>query len=424
MTEDKNQFSEITTIDGKVIYKINSSIIANGGLFSLQKLLTDEAIEEIMFNGPSEPIKIMHKTHHMIDTNIMLEPEEARKYVIDVAVKNNKYLTESNPVMDGVLNDGSRINITIPPATSYITFTIRKFSKNMMTIIDLINNNVIEPKLGAFLWTAIEGLGQHSANMLIVGGTSSGKTTFLNALCIFAKPDERIITIEDTPEIRILQKNKVPLFSNKEKNISMDILLKNALRMRPDRIMVGEVRGGEAKTLFSAMNTGHNGCMGTIHATSARETLTRIQNPPLNVPVSMVRDLDLLIVLEKISQNGNEKRIISEITEVEVLSGDQVSFNQIFKYDPKTQKTISTGIPSKLRTKISQKAGVEIKQFDKIIEDRTNILEISAKKQKETNSLSTSDVFNLIDRNREHWHKYKGKRKLFLLKRKEEELID
>ncbi|MFT4297990.1 MAG: CpaF family protein, partial [Candidatus Woesearchaeota archaeon] len=403
-----------------IIYQINPEILAMGALPSIERLLTDDSIEEIMYNSPDQPIKIIHREHHMIDTNVNMNLSEAREYSINIAVMNRKYLTEASPVMDGSLPDGSRINITIPPATSTITFTIRKFSHNVITVLDMINQGMIDAKAGAFLWTAVEGLGYHAANILVVGGTSSGKTTFLNGLSILIPLHERIITIEDTPEIRILHENKVPMFSSKNPGATMDDLLKNALRMRPDRIIVGEVRGEEAKTLFSAMNTGHNGCMGTIHATSARETVTRIKNPPLNVPISMLSDLDLLVVMEKIS----EKRTVSEITEIEVLSGNQPSFNQIYKYDPKKSLTLPTGIPSKLRTKIAQKAGLDIKSFDKIIEDRENILSIASKKHKLTNSLSTSDVFMLIDKNKDHWKKYKGRKRLGILKRKEEELID
>lgn len=406
------------------VYKIDSNELAKGGLSALQSLLNDDQIEEIMYNTPQQPIKLIHKNMHSVDTNLMLSTEEAQQFIIGVATLNKKVITESNPTFDGVLADGSRINITIPPATPSITFTIRKFSHNIITIVDFVNQKMVDPDVGAFLWTTVEGLGHHAPNMLVVGGTASGKTTFLNALSLFIPPNERVITIEDTAEVRIMQQNRVSMFSNKEKNISMDMLLKNALRMRPDRIIVGEVRGAEASTLFSAMNTGHNGCMGTLHARSARETITRISNQPLSVPISMVRDLDMLVVLEKVMVNGEEKRVVSEITEIDVLSGDKVSFNQIYKYDSKKNKTLSTGIPSKLRTKIAQNAGVEIKQFDKIIEDRSNILSIMAKKQGESNILSTLDVFGLFEKNKEHWRKYNGRKKFKFFKRKEEELID
>ncbi len=422
-----NNFSKILVDDSlskPAIYIINPDIIANGGVAALDKLLSDDHLEEIMYNHPDVPVKIIHKQYHAIDTNIMLSTEEARQFVVNVAAFNKKILSEKTPVLDGVLADGSRINVTIPPATATISFTIRKQSHEIITMLDLVNGGMINPRLGAFLWTTIEGLGHHATNMLIVGGTATGKTTFLNGLCMLIPVNERVITIEDTAEVRIMQQNKVPMFSNKEKNITMDMLLKSALRMRPDRILVGEVRGVEAKTLFGAMNTGHNGCMGTLHARSARETITRISNPPLDVPLSMIRDLDLLIVLEKINVNGNEKRVISEVTEVNVLAGDQVSFNQIYKYNPKKDSTLPTGIPSKLRTKLAQESGIDIKQFDKILEDRENIITLASKKQKEMKSFSTLDVFNLFEKNRSHWSKYKGKKKIGLFKRKEEELID
>lgn len=420
----QNEFSSIVLENGVTTYKIKTDLLIQGGIFSLQQLLKDDAIEEVMFNNPQQAIKIIHRSQHSIDTNIFITTDEALGFVLDVARLNKKIITEASPVMDGVLADGSRINITIPPATLTITFTIRKSSSRVISILEIINDGVVDAKVGAFLWTIVEGLGHHAANILVVGGTASGKTTMLNAMCMLVPQNERIVTIEDTAEVRILHQNRVSMFSSKEKNITMDMLLKNALRMRPDRILVGEVRGAEARTLFSAMNTGHNGCMGTLHARSARETVTRIMNPPLSVPVSMIRDLDLIVVLEKINIGGNDKRIISEITEVEVLAGDQVSFNQIYKFDPKKNLTLLTGIPSKLRTKIAQNAGIEIKQFDTVIEDRSNVLEIAAKKQKAENSLSSVGIFNLLEKNREHWRNYKGKKKMGLFRRKDEELIN
>ncbi|MCB9359101.1 CpaF family protein [Candidatus Woesearchaeota archaeon] len=406
--------------NGTYVYKVQIDFDHGN---PLDELMKDEDIEEIMYNGPKVPIKIIHNRMHMISTNVYLNDSQAQKFALDVATTNKKFLGEKSPTMDGVLFDGSRINVTIPPATPTITFTIRKFSRKVITIVDMINEGVVDCYTGAFLWSVVEGLGHLSTNILVVGGTASGKTTFLNALSVLIPQTERVITIEDTAELRILQNNKVPMFSGK--NASMDSLLQNALRMRPDRIIVGEVRGVEARTLFNAMNTGHNGCMGTLHARNARETLTRVTNEPLSVPVNMVRDLDLIIVLEKINQNGREKRIISEITEIEVMAGDQVSFNQIYAYDAKAGRTIKTKIPSRLRAKIAKAAGIEIKKFDIIVEDRSNILELVAKKQKETNNgLNTSVLFDIFERNRNHWQKYKGKKKFGMFKRKEEELID
>jgi len=422
--EFENEIATVVVENGRKIYTLKPEIMSQGDLNALQQLLNDDLIEEIMYNNPQQPVKLIHKKLHSIDTNLMLNGQEAQQFVITVAAQNKKYVSEKSPVFDGVLPDGSRINVTVPPATPSITFTIRKFSHNIITLLDLINQKMLDPDVGAFLWTAVEGLGHHAPNMLVVGGTASGKTTFLNALILFVPQDERIITIEDTAEVRIIQQNRVSMFSSKEKMITMDMLLKNALRMRPDRIIVGEVRGAEANTLFNAMNTGHNGCMGTIHARSARETITRISNQPLNVPISMVRDLDMLIVLEKINADGEDRRIVSEITEIDVLAGDKVSFNQIYKYDPKKKKTLPTGIPSKLRTKIAQNSGIEIKEFDKILEDRSNILSIMAKKQDKENSLSTDNVFSMMNSNREHWKKYKGRKKCGIFKRKESELID
>ncbi len=200
------------------------------------------------------------------------------------------------------LEDGSRLNATIPPASPYgPTLTIRKFLKNPLTIISLIKNRTINPRVAAFLWMCVDGLDYKPANLIVSGGTGSGKTTFLNALAVFIREGTRLVTIEDTTELQLMHEHivrleTIPPGRDGTMEISMDTLLKNSLRMRPDRIIVGEVRGSEAVTMFTAMNTGHDGCMGTLHANTAKETATRLMSPPMNVAPIMLTALDLLVV--------------------------------------------------------------------------------------------------------------------------------
>jgi flagellar protein FlaI len=417
---EENEEHKVVKENGSISYVMSDIYLGRGGLASLNELINDEAIEEIMYNDPNKPVEIMHRNYKSVTTNINITSSDALKYIIQIAAYNKKIITEASPLLDGVLPNGSRINATVPPATPFPTFTIRKFSHETITMAELMNEGVLDAKTAATLWTFIEGLGHKPVNMLIAGGTATGKTTFLNALLMLVPNNQRIITIEDTAELRILHHNRVAMFADKEKNITMDMLLKNSLRMRPDRIIVGEVRGPEAMTMFSAMNTGHNGCMGTLHASSAREVVTRITNPPMSVPISMLKDLNLIVLLERI----NDKRVVSEITEVELLSGNQVSFNPIYKYNPAKGVMEPTGIPSRLRTRIAEASGIEIKQFDSIIADRTNIMWLVAGKKKEFTNISSFDIFDLFRKNQEHWKKFKGNKKWGFIKRKEEELID
>ena len=178
--------------------------------------------------------------------------------------------------------------------------------------------------------------------IMISGGTGSGKTTALNSFIMFIPNEFRIVTIEDTLELKIEQPNTVRLESKAEAHVTMDSLLKNALRMRPDRILVGEVRGPEAVTLFNAMNTGHEGCMGTLHANSARETIIRVTNPPMNVPYALLSSLDLIVMLKKIATPQGPLRVISEISEIAGAMQGNVRFNILYHWDPTKNKIIPT----------------------------------------------------------------------------------
>ena len=305
-----------------------------------------------------------------------------------------------NPMLDATLEDDSRFNTTIPTASpNNSTFTIRKFKRNVITVVDLVKNGTITADAAAFLWLAIEGLGVRPANALIVGGTGSGKTTALNALAMYIPAASRIITIEDTAELVVLHANKVAMVSKKEANVTMDMLLRNALRMRPDRIIVGEVRGPEAGTLFEAMNTGHAGSLGTLHAESARETINRITNPPMSVPKSMLGPLDLIIVFKRLMTSTGNKRIIQEISEVNASGGMEPRFNTLYEYDPKKNKLVNTGIPSRLRSDIATANGMTPKQFDHIHKDRMEIITQLCVSP----TISAEYLFGKLDQLRFHW---------------------
>jgi flagellar protein FlaI len=208
----------------------------------------------------------------MMKTDIEYKSSEELIELIDqMARQINRRIDQESPILDGRLPDGSRINATIPPVSADgPSLTIRKFKRDPFTIIDLINSKTISIELAAFLWLCIDGLGVKSANAIISGGTSSGKTTTLNALSAFINPKERIITIEDTLELQIPHEHVIrmetrPANVENKGELTMNDLVKNSLRQRPDRIIVGEVRAEEAITLFTALNTGHSG-FGTLHS--------------------------------------------------------------------------------------------------------------------------------------------------------------
>ncbi|XRP96244.1 ATPase, T2SS/T4P/T4SS family [Methanocaldococcus sp. 16A] len=243
--------------------------LISGRLGLLEIPLHDDQLEEVMVNGYNVPVFVFHRKHQMCETNIILDRNEVDRIIESIANLVNRPIDSRVPMLDAFLPDGSRVNATTADITmNGATLTIRKFSKRPLTVIDLINFGTLDIDTAAFLWQAVEGyFGAKPANTLIVGGTGSGKTTLLNVLSLFSMYNERIITIEDTPELQIPHKHVIKMVTRParpgmpEYEVTMDDLIKNALRMRPDRIFVGEVRGEEAHSLLVAMNTGHDGAL-------------------------------------------------------------------------------------------------------------------------------------------------------------------
>lgn len=277
--------------------------------------------------------------------------------------------------------------------------TIRKFKKDPLTIIDLINLKTISSELAAFFWLCFDGLGVKSANAIISGGTSSGKTTTLNALSSFINPKERIITIEDTLELQIPHEHiirmetRLPNIENKGE-LTMDDLVKNSLRQRPDRIIVGEVRGKEAITLFTALNTGHSG-FGTLHSNSARETITRLTNAPMNVPKLMISAIDFIIMQNRIYQsNGVSFRRISEVAEIVGIEEETIQLNRIFQWNPETDMIENVSIASKTIDEIAKMSGCSINYLYQEIDNRKLIIDYLTK----NNIRSIKEVKDIVEK--------------------------
>jgi flagellar protein FlaI len=240
-----------------------------GKLGLMEIPLNDGNLEELMVNGTTAPTYVAHRKYDACETNIHLDNNELMRVVEGIAMLANRTIDSRTPMLDAFLPDGSRVNATTPDVTlNGVTLTIRKFSEDPLTIIDLIKFGTFNVELAAFLWQAVEGyFGSKPANTLIAGGTGSGKTTTLNVVSLFSMYTDRIITVEDTPELQIPHKHVVKMITRPARpgvegyEITMDDLIKNTLRMRPDRIFVGEVRGPEARSLLTAMNTGHDGAL-------------------------------------------------------------------------------------------------------------------------------------------------------------------
>lgn len=370
------------------------------GYGEIDPLIHDDNLEEIMIIGTNKPVYVYHRKYGMMKTNIVFKNEKELMNLIDsIARQINRRIDQESPILDGRLIDGSRVNATIAPISADgPSMTIRKFKRDPLTIIDLIKSKTISAELASFFWLCFDGLGVKSANVIISGGTSSGKTTTLNALSAFISPKERIITIEDTLELQIPH-NHVIRMETRPPNVEnrgeldMNDLVKNSLRQRPDRIIVGEVRGKEAITLFTALNTGHSG-FGTLHANNARETITRLTNAPMSVPKIMVSAIDFIIMQNRIHKaNGSSFRRISEVAEVVGMEEGTIQINKIFQWNPDSDRIENVSVASKTLSEIASKGGKSLNEIYAEIENRRLILEYMVRR----NIRSVKEVKKVFD---------------------------
>src|SRR3977135_3183161 len=310
------------------------------GLGPIEALISDPTITEIMVNGPDQ-IFVEHKGKLTLST-VQFESEDQLRRVIDRIVSTiGRRIDEGSPMVDARLKDGSRVNVIIPPLSlNGPILTIRKFSKDPYKITDLIKFGTITDPMAQFVRACVRS----RLNMLVSGGTGSGKTTTLNVLSSFIPEEERVVTVEDAAELQLNQEHVVTLESRPATvegrgRIAIRDLVVNALRMRPDRIVVGECRGGGALDMLQAMNTGHDGSLTTIHANTARDALSRIETMVLmagfDLPVRAIREqlagaVDLIIQLNRL-RDGSRK--VTNVCEVVGLEGDVVTTQEIARYD-------------------------------------------------------------------------------------------
>lgn len=355
------------------------------GYGQLDPMIKDDDLEEIMVIGVARNVFVYHRKIGMMITNVVFDEDSEIKAIIDVIARQvNRRIDQQTPILDARLPDGSRVNATIPPVSADgSTLTIRKFRKDPLTIVDLINFKTLSSHLAGFLWVCTDGLGVKPCNAIIAGGTGSGKTTTLNAVTAFTPPRERIITIEDTlelqlPHTHVLRMETRPPNIEGKGELTMDTLVKNSLRQRPDRVIVGEVRGGEAVTLFTALNTGHSG-MGTVHSNTARETVTRLINPPMNVPTIMIPALDFIIMQNRMYRpEGGSIRRVTEVAEVVGMEEGNVQLNRVFEWNNVSDKVEYVGIASTTLREIAELRGIGITEIEEEIEKRRLLLEYLA----------------------------------------------
>lgn len=288
------------------------------GLGDVDLLLEDKNLEEICINSANEPVWVYHKKYTWLKTNVYVKSEtETVNYASMIGRRIGKTITIKEPLLDAYLASGDRVNATLYPISiDGNTITIRKFAKIPWTITDYLSMNVLSPEMAAFLWLAI----QNEVNVLVSGGTASGKTTTLNILSSFIPAQQRIVSIEQTRELQLPKIYQwVPLLERQPNQegkggVSMYSLMLNSLRMRPDRILIGEVkRSDEAEVMFEAMHTGHP-VMATVHAETADQVYRRMTNPPISTPQVLFESLHLILVMYRDRKTGIRRMFeISEL---------------------------------------------------------------------------------------------------------------
>lgn len=313
----------------------------------IDALINDPYIEDISCDGIQIPIFLYHRRHRNIRTNIVFEADPLNSLAITLAQRSGKHISSGSPIIDATMPDGSRLQLTFGTevTTRGTSFTIRKFREDPFTPIELLETGTFSIDELAYLWLAIE----NNKSLLFIGGTASGKTTSLNAVSLFIPPVAKVISIEDTREIQLFHENWIASVTRESVSeggtpIDMFTLLRAAMRQRPEFILVGEVRGHEAQTLFQAMNTGHT-TFSTMHAGGVDAAIHRLENAPLNVPRTMVQALNI-ISIQALVYRGQERvrrsQEMVEITGIDPSTGN-LMVNTVFEYNPVTDIFSYTG---------------------------------------------------------------------------------
>ena len=350
------------------------------GLGKIEILLTDPNIEEIALNSSKTEVCIYHKKYGWLKTNILPASEDLiANYSEQVGRKVGREITTLSPILDAHLPGGNRVNATLNPISAFgNTMTIRKYAARPWTVVDFVGKqNTMTPEMAAILWIAMH----YELNILVAGGTASGKTSALNAMCSFFPSNNRIISIEDVREIMLpdhLIGNWIPLVTRNANpeglgQVSMLDLMQTSLRMRPDRIIVGEIRRPkEAEVLFEAMHTGHS-TYSTIHANNARQVVRRLTEKPMEIPPLEIEAIDLLLVQYR-DRRKNLRRTY-EIAEIESgVTNDQLSINTIYKWSPRDDSFDKISEPAKFIRQLNLFTGLTESEITDEIKKRAKIL--------------------------------------------------
>ena len=356
----------------KIMYYIYRNFI---GYNEVHAILNDPYIEDISCDGINVPVYVIHRKYGSLKTNVVFaDGETLRKFIVKLAERCGRYVSYAEPILDASLPDGSRVAATIASdvATKGGTFTIRKFTEKPFSPIDQIELKTANEEILAYIWYLIE----HRASLLVVGGTATGKTSFLNSICMFIKPEAKIVSIEDTRELRLTHEHWIPGLARpgfgiplptgeKYGSVTLFDLLKEAFRQNPDYVIVGEVRGQEAYVLFQGIASGH-ASLSTLHAGSASDVVKRLISPPIELPPVLLEGLDAIIVMTFAKEKGGAARRVKEIEEVvSVDEKGNVKTNLVYRWNPVTDTFEKVNESFRLK-KIANYIGVS---YDMVLED-------------------------------------------------------
>ncbi|HKZ45681.1 MAG TPA: type II/IV secretion system ATPase subunit [archaeon] len=366
----------------KIMYYIYRDFI---GYNEIEPLMRDPTIEDISCDGIGTPIYIIHRKFGSLKTSIVFrDPEVLREFVVKLAERSGRYVSYAEPILDGTLTDGSRVSATIAGdvATRGPVFTIRKFGEKPFSPIELVELGTVSIDILAYLWYLVE----HGASMLLVGGTATGKTSLLNSVCMFIPPEAKIVSIEDTREIRIPHEHWSPglartgfgmPLSTGEKygGISLFDLLKESFRQNPDYVIVGETRGAEASVMFQGMSSGHV-CLSTFHAGSLDTLVKRLITPPIELAPTLVESLDVVILMIHAREKGKSARRVKEVIEIEAVDSktNEVRTKKIFMWNP-AKDTFERVEDSIKLGKFAVEIGGSLEEAMQDIENRRRVLE-------------------------------------------------
>jgi len=348
------------------------------GLNEVEPLMRDYFIEDIECNGVNTPVYIIHRMYRHIRTNIRYDSiEKLSSFVEKVAQRCGKYISYANPLLDGSLPDGSRINATYTQDISSKgpTFTVRKFTKIPWNPIQLLNKRTLCPEMLAYFWILLD----YKSNILIAGGTASGKTTLLNAMAFFIPPELRVVSIEDTRELNLPRENWLPSVARTSitegglGEVDLFSLLRSSFRQNPDYVIVGEVRGKEAYVLFQGMASGHSS-ISTIHADSVTTLTKRLEAPPIELSPSLMNTLDCVVIMTHAVVGKQETRKLKEIVEIINVDNDGNAItNTAFVWNPRDDNFYFKK-DLEVFKKIGKKYGLTVNELKKDFELRTKLL--------------------------------------------------